>query len=143
MLLLLERLLPALLACPLPQEQHLKLSSDQVGLRFISQLINSTSKVLQKLVQYFNGTTTSTSFMLSLSSLSIFGVFPVIMLCILMMQSLLWDWHYNYQPEDYLAHLYNNSTGYVMSLSSFHCTQSDYTTALQHLNLLRCRLIRY
>ena len=34
--------------------------SDQVKTRFISQLINGISSVLQKLIKYFNGTTIST-----------------------------------------------------------------------------------
>ena len=33
-------------------------------MRFTSQLINEISRVLQKLVQYFNGTIVSTSFVL-------------------------------------------------------------------------------
>ena len=40
---------------------------------FTSQLINSVSRVFQKLLKYFNGTVISTSFVL-LSA----GVFPVI-----------------------------------------------------------------
>ena len=42
-------------------------------MRLISQLINGISRVCQKLLKYFNGTTTSTSFVL-LSA----GVFPVV-----------------------------------------------------------------
>ena len=42
-------------------------------MRLTSQLINGISKVLQKLLKYFNGTIISTSFVLPL-----FGVFPVI-----------------------------------------------------------------
>ena len=47
--------------------------SDQVKIRFILQLINSISSVLQKLFKCFNGTTISTSFLLSSSN------FPVIL----------------------------------------------------------------
>ena len=36
--------------------------ADQVRMRLISQLINDISRVLQKLLKYFNGTTISTSF---------------------------------------------------------------------------------
>ena len=38
--------------------------ADQVRLSFISQIINIISRVLQKLVKYFNGTIMSTSFVL-------------------------------------------------------------------------------
>ena len=53
--------------------------SDHVKIRFISQLINSISKVLQKLLKCFNDTTVLTSFVL-LSLLSLFGVFPIILI---------------------------------------------------------------
>ena len=42
--------------------------SDQVKIRFISQLINGISNILQKLLKCFNGTTISTSFSVLLSS---------------------------------------------------------------------------
>ena len=42
-------------------------------MRLISQLINSISRVLQKLLKYFNGTAISTSFVLPSA-----GVVPVI-----------------------------------------------------------------
>ena len=42
-------------------------------MRLISQLINDISRVLQKLLKYFNGTVISTSFLLPLA-----GVFSVI-----------------------------------------------------------------
>ena len=51
---------------------------DQVKTRFILQPVNGTFSALQKLFNYFNGTTISTSFVL-LSSLSLFGVFPIIL----------------------------------------------------------------
>ena len=38
--------------------------ADQVRLSFISQIVNIISRVLQKLVKYFNGTIMSTSFVL-------------------------------------------------------------------------------
>ena len=51
----------------LEQEQHLLLLvnthfSDHVKIRFISQLINGISSVLQKLFKCFNGIAVSTSF---------------------------------------------------------------------------------
>ena len=50
-------------------------SSDQAKLRLISQLINSISRVLQKLLKYFNGTTISRFFVLPSE-----GVLPVILI---------------------------------------------------------------
>ena len=44
-------------------------------MRLISQLINDISRVLQKLLKYFNGTAISTSFVLPAA-----GVFPVILI---------------------------------------------------------------
>ena len=41
--------------------------SDQAVMRLISQLIKSTSRVLQKLLKYFNGTAILTSFVLLIS----------------------------------------------------------------------------
>ena len=46
---------------------------DQDKIRLISQLIKGISRVLQKLLKYFNGTAVLTSFVLPSS-----GVFPVI-----------------------------------------------------------------
>ena len=46
---------------------------DQVKIRLSSQLINDILRVLQKLVKYFNGTDSSTFFVLRTS-----GSFPVI-----------------------------------------------------------------
>ena len=42
--------------------------SEQVKIRFISQLINGISSVLEKLLKYFNGTAISTSFSVLLPS---------------------------------------------------------------------------
>ena len=47
---------------------------DQVDSRLIAQLINVISRVLQKLLKYFNETAILTSFVLS-----VVGVFPVIL----------------------------------------------------------------
>ena len=46
---------------------------DHVKIKLTSQLIKGISRVLQKLLKYFNGTIISTSF-----SLLLLGVFPVI-----------------------------------------------------------------
>ena len=48
-------------------------SLDHVKIRSTSQLISGISRVLQKLLEYFNGTIISTSF-----ELPLLGVFPVI-----------------------------------------------------------------
>ena len=48
---------------------------DQVKIRLISQLINDILRVLQKLIKYFNGTDSSTFFVLRTS-----GSFPVILI---------------------------------------------------------------
>ena len=48
-------------------------SLDQVKIKLTSQLLNGISSVLQKLLNYFNGTIISTSFVLPSS-----GTFPVI-----------------------------------------------------------------
>ena len=50
-------------------------SSDQDKMRLISHLVNGISSVLQKLIKYFNGAVTSTSFVLPAA-----GVFPVILI---------------------------------------------------------------
>ena len=60
--------------------QNTVTNTDHVTIRFTSQLSDGISRVLQKLFEYFNGTTISTSFVLLLS-LSLFGVFPVIHVC--------------------------------------------------------------
>ena len=41
-------------------------SADQLKKRLISQFIKGISKVVQKILKYFNGTAISTSFLLSL-----------------------------------------------------------------------------
>ena len=56
-----------------PVELVIIQSLDQVKIKLTSQFLNGISSVLQKLLNYFNGTIISTSFVL-LSS----GVFPVI-----------------------------------------------------------------
>ena len=51
--------------------------SGHVKIRFISQLINGISSVLQKLLQYFNGTTISASFVvLTHSNFPVMLAFP-------------------------------------------------------------------
>ena len=58
---------------PTPVELVITQVDDHVKMRLISQLINGISRVLQKLLKYFNGTIISTSFVLPAA-----GVFPVI-----------------------------------------------------------------
>ena len=58
---------------PAPVELVITQVDDHVKMRLTSQLINGISRVLQKLLKYFNGTIISTSFVLPIA-----GVFPVI-----------------------------------------------------------------
>ena len=58
---------------PAPAELLITQIDDYVKMRLISQWINRISRVLQKLLKYFNSTTISTSFVLPSS-----GVFPAI-----------------------------------------------------------------
>ena len=58
---------------PAPVELVIAQVDDHVNWRLISQLINDISRVLQKLLKYFDSTIISTSFVLPSS-----GVFPVI-----------------------------------------------------------------
>ena len=58
---------------PAPVELVITQVDDHVKMRLTSQLINGISRVLQKLLKYFNGTIISTSFVLPAA-----GVFPVI-----------------------------------------------------------------
>ena len=48
--------------------------ANQVNMRFTSQLISCISRVLQKLLKYFNGTAIPTSLVLQAA-----GVFPLIL----------------------------------------------------------------
>ena len=48
-------------------------SADQVRMRLILQLISGISRLIQKLLKYFNGTAISTSF-----TFPLFGLFPLI-----------------------------------------------------------------
>ena len=58
---------------PAPVELVITQSLDQAKSRLTSQLIKGISRVLHKLLKYFNGTIISTSFVLFAA-----GVFPVI-----------------------------------------------------------------
>ena len=58
---------------PKPSESLMTQCLDHVKMRLTSKLINGISRVLQKLLTYFNGTIVSATFVLPLS-----GVFPVI-----------------------------------------------------------------
>ena len=58
---------------PSPLELVITQFDDHIKFSLTSQLIKGISRVLQKLLKYFNGTIISTSF-----SLPLLGVFPVI-----------------------------------------------------------------
>ena len=60
---------------PSPVELVITQSLEHVNSRLTSQLINGISRVLQKLLKYFNGTIISTSFVFPSA-----GVFPVFFL---------------------------------------------------------------
>ena len=89
-----------------------------VKVRLTSQLINSISRVPQKLLKYFNGTMISTSFVLPAA-----GFFPVIFILdlndsdcvILSLGSSLYYCHLNFQ----------------MFLNNYHYIQSSCTLVLQ------------
>ena len=61
---------------PSPVELVITQSLEHVNSRLTSQLINGISRVLQKLLKYFNGTIISTSFVFPSA-----GVFPVFFYC--------------------------------------------------------------
>ena len=89
-----------------PVELVIKQSIDQVTRRFISQFIIGISRVLQKLLKYFNGKIISTSFVFPL-----LGDFPVIFVLDL-----------------------NDSES--VKLNYYHCTQLSYSLVLQYQYLL-------
>ena len=79
-----------------PVAEEITQAGDHVKIRLTSQLINGISRVLQKLLKYFNGTIISTSFVLPAA-----GVFPVIFIldlndsdCVMLLfGSSLWYYH--------------------------------------------------
>ena len=75
--------------------------SDYVEIRFVSQLINGISSVLQKLLKCFNGTTILTSYKY------INNLYLLL--------------------HHYLVYLCNNSTNFPLCLINFCCTQLNYT----------------
>ena len=86
-------------------------------MRLISQLINGISRVLQKLLKYFNGTIISTSFVLP----SV-GVFPVIFIL---------DLNDSESVKFYyLAHLCIIVINFEMFLNNYHYILLNYTLAL-------------
>ena len=77
--------------------------------RLTSQLINGISRVLQKLLKYFNGTIISTSFVLPAA-----GAFPVIFNLYL-------------NDSDDLDHLRGIDINFPMFLHNYHYIQLSYT----------------
>ena len=67
------KFVPVILNFPSPRELIITQFVDHIKFELTPQLIKGISRVLQKLLKYFNGTIISTSFPLPLS-----GVFPVI-----------------------------------------------------------------
>ena len=85
-------------------------------MRLISQLINGISRVLQKLLKYFNGTIISTSFVLPSG-----GVFPVIFIL---------DLNDSESVKFYyLAHLCIIVINFEMFLNNYHYILLNYTLA--------------
>ena len=95
---------------------------DQVKSRLISLLINGISRVLQKLLKYFNRNPILTSFVLPAA-----GVFRVILILYLNYSDLLYY---------HLDHLCNIATNFLMFSNNYHCIRLNYTLASQHLHIL-------
>ena len=92
--------------------------SYQFNLRLILQVVKGVSRVLQKLLKYFNGTVSSTFFVLPAT-----GAFPVILIL---------DWLIQMHQ---LAHFYNIAINFLMFLSNYCCIQLNYTSTSQHPDL--------
>ena len=92
-------------------------------MRFISQLINDVSRVLQELLKYFNGTTILMAFVSS------FPVEPVIF-CLYLNEALL-PGHYQDSKRDLkLFDLYSITINFLMFLDNYHHITLNYTLAL-------------
>ena len=92
-------------------------------MRLTSQLINGISRVLQRLLKYFNGTATLTTFVLRGA-----GGFPVILIlylnhsdCVILR----------------LDHICNIATNFLMFCNNYHYILLNYTLASQDLYILR------
>ena len=83
-----------------------------------SQLINSTSRVLQNVLKYFNGTIILTSFALLSAE-----VFPVIFILYL---------NDSEPAKFYLVHHCNTDINFQMFLNNCHHILSKYILALPH-----------
>ena len=87
-------------------------------MRLTLQLINGISRVLQKLLKYFNGTIISTSF-----SLPPAGFFPVIFIL---------DLNDSESVKISFGHLCNVTTNFQMFLHNYRYILLNYTLALQY-----------
>ena len=101
--------------------------ADQNNNRLISKLIRGISKVLQKLLNYFNGKTISTSFVLPAA-----GVSPIILVLNL-----------NDSGSVILDHLYGAAINFLIFLQNYCCTVSDYTSTSRHPDFLHYLLEYY
>ena len=99
---------------PVPAELVITQVDYHVKMRLTSQLINGISRVLQKLLKYFNGKTISTCFVLPSA-----GLFPVIFFR--------FKW---FRICYYLAHLCNIAINFQMFLNNYHYSSKLHTTLL-------------
>ena len=99
-------------------------------MRLFSKLINGVSGVAQKLLNYFNATTTSRFLILPAAE-----VFPVILILIWMNQWLIWMISLNVLYY-HMNHLSNIATNFLMFPNNYCYILLSYIWASRHLNLL-------
>ena len=99
----------------IPTTEEITHFLDQVKSRVILQLIYGISRVLQKLLRYFNGAVILISFALPSA-----GVFLVMLILYGMIQIVLYY---------HLDHLYNVVTNFLTFLNNYHCILLNYILA--------------
>ena len=106
----------------------LKQFADQVRIRLILQLINSISRVLQKLLRYFNSTIILTSFVSPLPDLPNIFVLNLneALLLLLAGKSMI------ALSSLKLVHLYNIATNFLMFFNNYCYVLSNETLTLIH-----------
>ena len=110
-----------------PAESVITQVDEQVRMRLVSQLIKGISRVLQKLLKYFNGTAISTSFALSAAEF-----FPLFIPWIWMIQKVL-KYHFSHRSSIVVNfQIFWNNYRYIVL---------NYTPASQHLDLLHYLLL--
>ena len=106
-------------------------------MRLISQLVKDISRVLQKLLKYFNGTAILTFFILSSS-----GDFPVIF-CLNLNKSQLPEKSAIFPSLSKLAHFCNIGKNFQMISDNYHHILLNYTPTSQNPELLHYLLVCY